>query len=201
MIARYGAESEDSTTSGVEHAPTGSFTGRVPHITDRRTPDHTRAIATCPAFHPKATRPCSAEGARPTSKKSLGAMTHVLLVEADDEICLSLWQVSVTAGCRVTITDSIAGGQTAVRDEPNLSFVVTDAELPADGLGELMAAIAGEARLPCLMLRRFIDVVQVSNVTGPIFEGAEIEAIDFIGQTLRAEAGSMVVSLSCERKA
>lgn len=121
---------------------------------------------------------------REEATKPSNAISHVLLVEPDDDVCLWLWYATVTAGARVTITESICGAAAELSANDDIGLVIVDAELP-DGRGKAVAAYASEHGLSYLLIRRLAGHLRVRDAAGRTFEALEHEAVEFVRQALR----------------
>jgi hypothetical protein len=117
-------------------------------------------------------------------------MFHVLLVEPDDDTCLSLWHGLMQAGGRVTITNSAAGARLVLREASDVRLLITNAFLP-DGCGTALAREATARGTPSLIVRLEEDGLRVSDVHGARFYGAIIDTIGFMKDLLRGEPSSL----------
>lgn len=127
-------------------------------------------------------------------------ISHVLLVEPDDDLCLWLWYATVTAGARVTITESICGAAAELSGHDDIGLVIVDAELP-DGRGKAVAAYASENGVSFLLIRRLAGHLRVRDAAGRTFEALEHEAVEFVRQALRVAMPSRVAFRSASRRA
>jgi DNA-binding NtrC family response regulator len=111
-------------------------------------------------------------------------MSHVLLVEPDDDFCLFLRQAVTAAGSSLTITDSVAGATAALRAARAVDLVITDARLP-DGSG---SAVAREATRPgrrtWILRCSNRGAVEVADKHGVLFRGTRTEVCDFLEKAI-----------------
>jgi DNA-binding response OmpR family regulator len=115
---------------------------------------------------------------------------RVLLVEPDDDLCLSLRQVILTAGCRIEITGSFAEAADVMQSRENFDFLVTNASLP-DGSGLQLAEAAARLGRRCIVIRRARTRMLLTDGTEALFRGEEASAIEALEQFLsRAPAAS-----------
>jgi CheY-like chemotaxis protein len=110
-------------------------------------------------------------------------MVHVLIVEPDDDTCLSLRDAVVVAGARVTIEGSIAGARAALRDVEDVGLLVADTRLP-DGTGMEIAREAAAHGIPFVLVRTEPDCLTISNARGTAFRGPVLGALAFLSGLL-----------------
>jgi putative (di)nucleoside polyphosphate hydrolase len=110
-------------------------------------------------------------------------MPHVMLVEPDDDFCLSLRQAISSAGCRMTIVGSVAEATAALAGPDRVDQVITEAFLP-DGSGLVLAQDVRQMGKPALVLRRRRGRIVVNDRDGTVFRGGEIEVGAFLASTL-----------------
>ena len=110
-------------------------------------------------------------------------MPHVMLVEPDDDFCLSLRMAIGRAGCRVTITGSFAEASAALSSSDEIDKVVTEAWL-RDGSGLVLAQHARQLGKTVFVLRKRRGRVVVFDGEIPIFVGDQAGAGAFLAQAL-----------------
>src|SRR5689334_20739152 len=110
---------------------------------------------------------------------------RVLLVEPDDDFCLSLRQAITGAGCRVTITGSFAEASEVLRELDGPDLVITSATLP-DGSGLLLARQARALGKAAFLLRRSRGRIELCGPEGVVARGDPPAIIDDLTRNIRA---------------
>jgi hypothetical protein len=110
-------------------------------------------------------------------------MVHVLIVESDDDACLSLRQAIVAAGIRVTIEGSVVGARAVLRDVEDVGILVADTKLP-DGAGIDIARDAAIRGIPFILVRRAPTGLTILNAQGIAFRGSILDALMFLSSLL-----------------
>jgi CheY-like chemotaxis protein len=108
---------------------------------------------------------------------------HVLLVEPNDDMCLSLWHIVLKAGGRVTITDTLAEAH-KVLCAGELDLLITDATLPDGGVSSLLKD-AVSLGIPFFVVRTVEDGIDILDGDGSAFCGTDTDAIEFVAAALR----------------
>jgi DNA-binding NtrC family response regulator len=115
-------------------------------------------------------------------------MSHVLLVEPDDDFCLFLRQAVCDAGRRTTITGSIAKANEVLHGRNTVDLVVTSAVLP-DGSGLVLARDAAQMGKPTLVLRVSRGRIEVSDRQRVAFRGDQLAVGEFLEKTIQRRRG------------
>lgn len=111
-------------------------------------------------------------------------MSHVLIVEPDDEFSLSLRHAVCAAAAPVTLTDSVEGARAALSDTGAIDLVIANAHLP-DGSGWLIASEAARHGRQTWILRCSIrGSVEIRDADRLLFRGTRQEACDFLTGTI-----------------
>jgi CheY-like chemotaxis protein len=114
------------------------------------------------------------------------AMHHVLLVEPDDDFCLSLRTELVHVGCRLTIVGTFAEAIAAVRGVDDIDNIITDAALP-DGSGLVLAQDFRKLGKPVFVLRERRGRTVVYDRDGTAFLGDRMAVGQFLAAVLLAQ--------------
>jgi len=110
-------------------------------------------------------------------------MHHVMLVEPDDDLCLSLRADLVHAGCRITIVGSVAEATAALSGLDNIDQVITEAYLP-DGSGLVVAEEVRRLGKPVFVLRKRRGRIVVYDREGTVFLGDRAGVGSFLAEAL-----------------
>jgi DNA-binding NtrC family response regulator len=111
-------------------------------------------------------------------------MSHVLIVEPDDEFSLFLRHAVCAAGSRPTITDSIEGARVTLSSTIAIDLVIANARLP-DGSGSLIAGAAPRrGRQTWIMRCSSRGSVEVRDARGVLFRGSRQEVFDFLTKAI-----------------
>jgi response regulator RpfG family c-di-GMP phosphodiesterase len=111
-------------------------------------------------------------------------MSHVLLIEPDDDFCLFLWRAISTAGCRMTITGSIAEASEVLQGQDTVDLVVANAVLP-DGSGLALTRGAAHMGKAAFVLRASRGRIEVRDQQHVVFRGDQVTVADFLERTIR----------------
>jgi hypothetical protein len=121
-------------------------------------------------------------------------MVHVLIVESDDDTCLSLRQAIVAAGARVTIEGNVVGARAVLRDAEDVGLLVADTKLP-DGAGTDIARDAAIRGIPFILVRPAPTGLTILNAQGIAFRGPILGALVFLsGLLTRVNGGTRDVT-------
>ncbi len=122
-------------------------------------------------------------------------MSHVLLVEPNDDFCLFLRQVVCDAGQRATITGSLAEAIDALRGTDAVDIIISNAALP-DGSGKVLAAEAALLCKPILMLRARRERIEVSDGQRVAFRGDRLAVGEYLEKTILQRWGGRTADAS-----
>lgn len=114
-------------------------------------------------------------------------MSHVLLVEPDDDLCLFLRMAIGHAGCRISVTGSMTEARDALSSGERVDVVVTAAGLP-DGSGLQLAREALEAGKKVFVLRASRGRIEVCDRRGLVFRGNQLTVGDFLKKAVLRRA-------------
>ena len=114
-------------------------------------------------------------------------MSHVLLVEPDDDFCLFLSKAISGADCHISITGSNAGAREILDSSERLECVVTDAHLP-DGSGLLLARDAVQMGKQVFVLRPSRGRIEVCDRQGIVFKGSQFDVGTFLKKAVLRRA-------------
>ncbi len=106
-------------------------------------------------------------------------MSHVLLVEPDDDLCLFLRMAIGHAGCRISVTGSMTEAKDVLGSDEKVDVVVTAAALP-DGSGLRLAREALEGGKKVFVLRASRGRIEVCDRRGLVFRGNQLTVGDFL---------------------
>ncbi|HWB49081.1 MAG TPA: hypothetical protein VG651_08220 [Stellaceae bacterium] len=117
-------------------------------------------------------------------------MSHVLLVEPDDDLCLFLRMAIGHAGCRISITGSMTEARDVLSSNEKVDVVVTAVGLP-DGSGLRLARDAIEAGKKVFVLRAHRGRIEVCDRRGLVFKGSRLTVGDFLKKAVsrRSDGG------------
>jgi len=106
-------------------------------------------------------------------------MSHLLLVEPDDDLCLFLRMAIGHAGCRISITGTMEEARDVLGSGERVDFVVTNVGLP-DGSGLRLAREAIETGKKVFVLRVSRGRIEVCDRRGLVFRGNQLAVGDFL---------------------
>jgi len=110
-------------------------------------------------------------------------MTHVLLVEPDDDLCLFLRFAISGVGRRVTIAGTRAEAQEVLDGEEPVDVAVTSVNLP-DGSGVSLACEAVRRVRRTFVLRAVRGGIEVADMHGVVFRGDQHAAGIFLNKVI-----------------
>jgi CheY-like chemotaxis protein len=111
-------------------------------------------------------------------------MSHVLLVEPDDDFCLSLRHAVCDAHHHATITGSLAEAREALRcGTHDVDLVITNTVLP-DGSGLALVREAMGRGKAIFLLRANRGRIEVSDHRGVVFRGERLAAGEFLRKAM-----------------
>lgn len=119
-------------------------------------------------------------------------MTHVLLVEPDDDLCLFLRMAISHAGCRISITGTMVEARDVLSSGERVDFVVTNVGLP-DGAGLRLAREAIEVGKKVFVLRANRGRIDVCDRRGLVFRGNQLAVGDFLKKAVLRRSDGKVV--------
>lgn len=110
-------------------------------------------------------------------------MSHVLLVEPDDDLCLFLRFAISDVGCRVTIAGSRAEAKEVLDGEEPVDVAVTSVNLP-DGSGVSLAREAMRRVRQIFVLRASRGGIEIADAHGVVFRGERHAAGTFLNKAI-----------------
>lgn len=117
-------------------------------------------------------------------------MSHVLLVEPDDDLCLFLRFALLGVGRRVTIAASLAEARDVLDGEEAVDVAVTRVNLP-DGSGVALAREAIRKVRRTFLVRVLRGQIELADQRGVLFRGDRTAAGLFLSKAVsrRSRAG------------
>ena len=110
-------------------------------------------------------------------------MSHVLLVEPDDDLCLFLRFAISAVGRRVSIAGSGAAAREVLSGDEPVDVAVTSVNLP-DGSGVSLASEAAGKVKRTFLLRSYRGCLEVADEHGVVFRGDPTAAGAFLNKAI-----------------
>jgi len=116
-------------------------------------------------------------------------MSHVLLVEPDDDLCLFLRLAIGGVGCRVTIAGSRAEAKEVLNGDDAVDVAITSMVLP-DGSGVSLAIDALRQAKRTYLLRFYRGRFEVADRHGVVFRGDRAATGAFLHRAIEQQSRS-----------